>query len=115
MCSVAAGGEIVAYAVAQARGPGRDVPAVDGDLRTADKARFVGRQKQHEIGAFPWRPLAVQRYRDARGVGKGLSAAAEEAGIGDLSGMDRIDPDVPLRELQHRGLGQTAQSHLLPV
>ena len=53
--------------------------------------------------------LAVQRDRDARGVGKGLAATAEEAGIGDLSGMHRIDPDVPWRELQDCGFCQVAK------
>jgi hypothetical protein len=53
--------------------------------------------------------LAVQRYRDARGVGKGLAATAAEAGIGDLSGMHRIDPDVPSRELQDYGFCQVAK------
>ncbi len=101
----AAGDEVVAHAVAQARGAGGDVAAVDGNLRAADEARFVGCQEQHQIGAFLGRPLAVQRYRDARGVGEGLAAGAVEAGVGDLCGMDRIDPDVPLRELQDRGLG----------
>src|SRR5919198_283402 len=43
-------------------------------------------------------------------VREAFAAAAIEAGVGDLPGMDRIDPDVPLRELQHRRLGQAAQS-----
>ena len=74
------------------------------------KLDFVRGEEQHQIGAFLWRALAVQRDRGARGMGKGLAAAPEKAGVGDLPGMDRIDPDVPLRELQHCGLGQTAQS-----
>src|SRR5271166_3881291 len=97
--SVAAGGEIVAHTVAQACGAGGNVAAVDRDLGTADEARLIRREKQHEIGAFLWRPLPVQRYGDARGVREGLAAGTEKAGVGDLSGMDRIDPDVPLREL----------------
>ena len=57
--SVAAGDEIVAHAVAQTRGAGGDIAAVDGDLGTADKARLIRRKKQHEIGAFLWRALAM--------------------------------------------------------
>ena len=78
-------------------------------LGAADKARLVRGEEQHQLGAFLRRALAVQRDRGARGMGKGLAAALEKAGIGDLPGMDRIDPDVPRRELQHRGLGQPAQ------
>jgi hypothetical protein len=44
--------------------------------------------------------------------GKGIAATAVKPGIGDLSGVDRIDPDVPLRELQHRCFGQPAQPPL---
>src|SRR5215471_6206884 len=42
-------------------------------------------------------------------MGKGLAATGEEAGLGDLAGMDRIDPDIPRRELQDGSLGQPAQ------
>src|SRR5215813_1596334 len=105
----AAGDELFAYAVAQAGGAGGDVAAIDRDLRAADKTRLLRCQEQHEIGAFFWRSLAVHWGRHPHGVGKGLAAASEETSIGDLSGMYRIDPDVPLRELQHCGLGQTAQ------
>src|ERR1700730_5086467 len=73
LCSVAAGDEIVAHAVAQAGGAGGDVAAVDGDFGAADEARFGGRQKQHQIGAFLGRAVAVQRDRHPRGVGKGLA------------------------------------------
>jgi len=51
----------------------------------------------------------VQRHSEPRGVGKGLAAGSVEAGIGDLPGMHRIDPDIPRRELQDRGFGQPAQ------
>src|SRR6516165_1018341 len=42
-------------------------------------------------------------------MGKSLAATAIKPSVSDLSGMDRIDPDVPLRELQYCGLGQSAQ------
>src|SRR5215472_8563970 len=107
--SVAAGDEIVAYAVAEVGGAGGDIAAVDGDLRTADEARLVRCEEQHQIGALFWRPLAVQRYGRARRMGESLAARAEESSVGDLSGVDRIDPDVPFRELQDCGFGETAQ------
>src|ERR1700738_3622475 len=51
----------------------------------------------------------MQRDRDPRGVSKGLAGGTVKTGVGDLPGMDRIDPDAPLRELQDRSLSQTAQ------
>jgi hypothetical protein len=56
MCSVAAGGEILAHAVAQARRTGGDIATVNGDLRTTDEARLIRCEEQHQIGAFPWGP-----------------------------------------------------------
>jgi hypothetical protein len=38
-------------------------------------------------------------------MGEGLAAGAVKARVGDLRGMDRIDPDIPLRELQDCSLG----------
>ena len=67
-----------AHAVAQARSARGDIAAVDGDLGAADKARFIGGEKQHLIGAFLWRPLAVQWDRDARGMGRSCVVGASE-------------------------------------
>ena len=112
LSSVSASDEIVANAIAQAGRAGCDIAAVDGDLGTTDKARLVRRQEEHKIGAFIWRALPVQRNSSARSMGKCLAAAAKETGVGDLSGMDRIDPNVPLGKLQDRRLGQSAQPPL---
>ena len=87
--SIAAGGEVFAHAVPQARRAGSNVAAVDGNFSTADKARLVRREEQDQIRAFLWSALPVHRYGNACGVGKGFAAAAVEAGVGDLSGMDR--------------------------
>src|ERR1700730_17818099 len=51
----------------------------------------------------------MQRDRDPRGVSKSLAGGTVKTGVGDLPGMDRIDPDASLRELQDRSLSQTAQ------
>src|SRR3954469_11558677 len=91
--------------IEQAGEAGRDIAAVDRDLGAADKTRLVGSEEQHQLGAFLGRALAVQRYRGARGRRKALAAALEKPGIGDLPRMDRVDPDVPRRELQYRRLG----------
>src|SRR5579863_719034 len=90
--------------------PGRDIAAVDGDLGAADEARFLAREKQRELGAFLRRSLAAEGDRRARGMRESLAAAPKKSGVGDLSGMDRIDADLPRRELQDGRLGQAAQA-----
>src|SRR5271155_1717825 len=107
--SIFPGLEIGTDAVSEVGDAGRDVATVDRDLGAADEARFVRGEKQHQFGAFLGRALAMHWDRRACRMGKGLAAAPEKAGIGDLPRMDRIDPDVPRRELQHRGLGEAAQ------
>src|ERR1700756_663473 len=101
--------EVFAQAVSQSGKTGGNIPAVNGDLGAADEARFIRGEEQHKIGALLWGPLPLHRYRGARGVREGFTGSVEKAGIGDLSGMDRIDSDVPLRELQHCSLGQSPQ------
>jgi hypothetical protein len=59
---VAAGFVIGAYTVAQAGRAGGNVPAVDGDLSTADKARLVLSEEQHEIGAFAPQAAPAGRF-----------------------------------------------------
>src|SRR6266404_430283 len=110
--SIAAGGEVFAYTIAAARHTGGDIAAVNGDFRAADKARLIRREEQHQIGTFLWCALSMHRDRDAGGTGESIAATAVEPGIGNLSGVDRIDPDVPLRKLQHRRFGQPAQPPL---
>src|ERR1700680_1237111 len=102
--------EFGADAVAQPGEPGGDVAAINRDLGATDKARLLGSEEQHQIGAFLGQPLTMQWDRHPRGMSEIGAAILEEASLGDLSGVDRIDPDVPVRELQHRGLGETAQS-----
>src|SRR6202035_1133476 len=91
--SIAAGGEVFAHTIAEARRTGGDIAAGNGGFRAADKALLIRREEQHQIGTFLWRPLPVQRDRDPGGMSKGIAAAAVKPGIGDLAGMDRIDPD----------------------